>query len=119
MNLTDGAINCGRKFFDGSGGNNHAVDHYAEFKYPLAVKLGTITPDGKADVFSYAEDDMVKDPDLVKHLKHFGIEVNQMSKTDKSMVELEIDINQVLDAKTYYSNAFCNALVSVDTHLTN
>ena len=30
----------------GSGGNNHAVDYYKETNYPLAVKLGTITPDG-------------------------------------------------------------------------
>ena len=37
MNLTDGAINCGRKNFDGSGGNNHAVDHYAETNYPLVI----------------------------------------------------------------------------------
>ena len=68
LNLTDGAINCGRKFFDGTGGNNHAVAHYDEHKYPLAVKLGTITADGKADVYSYEEDNMVKDPHLVKHL---------------------------------------------------
>jgi uncharacterized UBP type Zn finger protein len=35
-------------------------------KYPLVVKLGTITPHG-ADVYSYAEDedDMVLDPHLV------------------------------------------------------
>ena len=94
MNLTDGAINCGRRFFDGSGGNNHAVDHYHETKYPLAVKLGTITADGKGDVYSYPEDDMVKDPHLKKHLSHFGIDISAMEKTDKSMVELEIDINQ-------------------------
>lgn len=43
LNLTDGAINCGRRFWDGSGGNNHAVEHYERTKYPLAVKLGTIT----------------------------------------------------------------------------
>lgn len=30
LNLTDGSILCGRKFWDGSGGNNHAVDHYQE-----------------------------------------------------------------------------------------
>jgi len=29
LNLTDGAILCGRKNFDGSGGNNHAVEHFA------------------------------------------------------------------------------------------
>ena len=34
----------------------------------MAVKLGTITQDGNADVFSYDEDDMVIDPNLVKHL---------------------------------------------------
>lgn len=46
LNMTDGSILCGRRYFDGSGGNNHAVEHYRETGYPLAVKLGTITPDG-------------------------------------------------------------------------
>lgn len=46
LNLTDGSILCGRRFFDGSGGNNHAVEHYDQVKYPLAVKLGTITGEG-------------------------------------------------------------------------
>lgn len=45
LNLTDGMILCGRRNWDGSGGNNHAVEHYNETKYPLAVKLGTITAD--------------------------------------------------------------------------
>lgn len=49
LNLTDGAILCGRKFWDGSGGNNHAIEHYDLTKYPLAVKLGTITPDGAGE----------------------------------------------------------------------
>lgn len=72
LNLTDGSILCGRKFYDGSGGNNHAVEHYNETKYPLAVKLGTITKEGKSDVYSYIEDDMVEDPKLVEHLAHWG-----------------------------------------------
>jgi ubiquitin carboxyl-terminal hydrolase 5/13 len=63
----------------GSGGNNHALTHYDETKYPLAVKLGTITPEG-ADVYSYEEDDMVEDPNLPLHLGHFGIDVTSMSK---------------------------------------
>ena len=46
LNLTDGAIHSGRKFWDGSGGNEHALAHYRETGRPLAVKLGTITPDG-------------------------------------------------------------------------
>ena len=67
-------LNC-----SGSGGNNHAVEHYNLTKYPLAVKLGTITPDG-ADVYSYQEDDMVEDPNLSQHLKHFGIDITSMTK---------------------------------------
>lgn len=94
LNLTDGSILCGRRFFDGTGGNDHAVEHYAESKYPLAVKLGTITSEGKADVYSYAEDDMVIDPYLQKHLLHFGINIGQMEKTEKSMVEMELELNQ-------------------------
>ncbi|CAG2064966.1 unnamed protein product [Timema podura] len=118
MNLTDGAVLCGRKFFDGTGGNEHAAEYYrnkvlcgrkffdgtggnehaAEYYrnkgYPLAVKLGTITKEGKADVYSYDEDEMVDDPHLIQHLAHFGINMAQMEKTDKSMVELELDLNQ-------------------------
>lgn len=28
LNLTDGKILCGRRQLDGSGGNNHALEHY-------------------------------------------------------------------------------------------
>ena len=94
LNLTDGSILCGRKFYDGTGGNDHAVEHYRITGYPLAVKLGTITKEGKADVFSYDEDEMVEDPYLVLHLSHWGINIAQMEKTDKSMIELELDLNQ-------------------------
>ncbi|CAB4055360.1 USP5_13 [Lepeophtheirus salmonis] len=94
LNLTSGATLCGRKNFDGSGGNNHAVEYYQETKYPLAVKLGTVTKDGKADVYSYPEDNMVLNPNLKEHLAHFGLKVELLDKTDKSMVEMEIDMNQ-------------------------
>ena len=46
----------------------------------MAVKLGTITKDGKADVYSYDEDSMVEDPNLIAHLAHFGINIAQMEK---------------------------------------
>ncbi|XP_062848799.1 ubiquitin carboxyl-terminal hydrolase 5 isoform X1 [Trichomycterus rosablanca] len=93
MNLTDGKVLCGRRYFDGSGGNNHALQHFQETGYPLAVKLGTITPDG-ADVYSYDEDDMVLDPKLAEHLTHFGIDMMTMEKTEHTMTELEIAVNQ-------------------------
>lgn len=97
LNLTDGSILCGRKFYDGTGGNDHAIEHYRTTGHPLAVKLGTITKEGKGDVFSYDEDDMVEDPQLIAHLAHWGINITQMEKTDKSMVELELDLNQKFD----------------------
>lgn len=93
MNLTDGKVLCGRRYFDGTGGNNHALLHFKETGYPLAVKLGTITPDG-ADVYSYDEDDMVLDSKLAEHLSHFGIDMMTMEKTESTMTELEIAVNQ-------------------------
>jgi ubiquitin carboxyl-terminal hydrolase 5/13 len=51
LNLSDGHIGCGRKNFDGSGGNGHALSHYKETGFPIVVKLGTITPDGIAGSF--------------------------------------------------------------------
>uniref|UniRef100_A0A8C1Z3F4 Ubiquitin carboxyl-terminal hydrolase n=1 Tax=Cyprinus carpio TaxID=7962 RepID=A0A8C1Z3F4_CYPCA len=93
MNLTDGKIFCGRRYFDGTGGNNHALLYYQQSGYPLAVKLGTITPDG-ADVYSYDEDDMVLDSKLPEHLSHFGIDMMTMEKTERTMTELEIAVNQ-------------------------
>eukprot|EP00064_Thunnus_orientalis_P007847 superscaffoldBa00000894_g7869 len=79
LNLTDGAVLCGKWFFDGSGGNGHALEHYRETNYPLAVKLDTITPDG-ADVYSFEEEEAVLDPHISEHLSHFGIDMLQMQK---------------------------------------
>jgi len=99
LNLHDGFVGGGRPQWDGSGGNGAAMRHYEAMRkagkeYPLVVKLGTITPAG-ADVYSYAadEDDMVLDPELGKHLAHWGISMMQSTKTAKSMAELQIDKN--------------------------
>lgn len=93
LNLTSGAILCGRKNFDGSGGNGHALAYFQETKYPLCVKLGTISNEGVSDIFSYDEDDMVEDPLIKQHLKHFGIDMDAMSKTEKTIAEMEVDQN--------------------------
>lgn len=96
LNLSDGFIGCGRKNWDGTGGCGAALDHYKDTGslYPLAVKLGTITAEG-GDVYSYAadEDDMVTNKHLKTHLQHFGININNMKKTDKSMNELQVGLN--------------------------
>lgn len=99
LNLSDGYIGGGRRHWDGSGGSNGALEHFEEEKakgnfFPLVVKLGTITPDG-ADVYSYApdEDNLVKDPLLAQHLEHWGIDVMKMEKTDKTLAEMQVDLN--------------------------
>ncbi|XP_052166611.1 ubiquitin carboxyl-terminal hydrolase 14 isoform X2 [Oryza glaberrima] len=98
LNLTDGMILCGRRLWDGSGGNNHAIEHYEQTKYPLAVKLGTITADLEAaDVFSYPEDDSVEDPLLAQHLSHFGIDFSSLQKTEMTTAERELDHNTNYD----------------------
>ncbi|XP_027353672.1 ubiquitin carboxyl-terminal hydrolase 14-like isoform X2 [Abrus precatorius] len=98
LNLTDGMILCGRKNWDGSGGNNHAIEHYQKTSYPLAVKLGTIAADLEAaDVFSYPEDESVLDPQLAQHLAFFGIDFSSLQKTEMTTAERELDQNTNFD----------------------
>ncbi|OII73373.1 UBP5 like deubiquitinating enzyme [Cryptosporidium ubiquitum] len=106
LNLSDGFIGCGRRLYGVGGGcfdgkeEGAALLHYREhIERPLAVKLGTITQFGNADVFSYdpQEDDLVVDPHLVRHLSVFGINVGQLEKTEKSLVEMQIEQNNKLD----------------------
>jgi ubiquitin carboxyl-terminal hydrolase 5/13 len=96
--LSTGFIGGGRKNWDGSGGSNGALDHFMETgeKYPLVVKLGTITADIEtADCYSYAkdEDGPVKIPNLSELLMKRGINVAAMQKTVKSTAELEVELN--------------------------
>lgn len=52
----------------------------------MAVKLGTITKEGKGDVFSYDEDDMVEDVNLKQHLAHFGINITDLEKVCETIL---------------------------------
>uniref|UniRef100_A0A914W0Z9 Ubiquitin carboxyl-terminal hydrolase n=1 Tax=Plectus sambesii TaxID=2011161 RepID=A0A914W0Z9_9BILA len=97
LNLTDGVIKCGRKQYVGPGvvteGNEHMRQHYQQTKHPLVVKLGTITATD-ADLYSYDEDESVTDPNLAAHLAHFGLKMTDQEKTEKSTLELTLDLNQ-------------------------
>lgn len=100
LNLGTGHIGSGRKQWDGSGGTDGALDHFRNTgrQYPLVVKLGTITPAG-ADVYSYADDQegMVTDPKLAEHLSRWGINLMELEKTDKTMAELQLEVNKSHD----------------------
>ncbi|KAH9959709.1 ubiquitin carboxyl-terminal hydrolase 14 [Russula compacta] len=95
--LTCGALGCGRQIHGGLGGNGHALAHFKESAHPVCVKLGTITPEGHADIHCYACDESRIDPELVLHLANFGINVQTQKKTEKSMTELQIEHNLKFD----------------------
>jgi len=97
MNLSSGYIGCGRRNWDGSGGCGASLAHFKDTgeHFPLVVKLGSITATD-ADVHSYAkdEDDAVVDPKLAEHLSHWGIARQLMEKTEKSVAEMQVDLNK-------------------------
>ncbi|PWZ02709.1 ubiquitinyl hydrolase [Testicularia cyperi] len=95
--LTCGHLGCGRAQFGGVGGNSHGLTHFEESGHPVSVKQGTITAEGTADIYCYACNDARIDPNLAQHLSHFGINVMDLSKTEKSMTELQIEQNLKFD----------------------
>lgn len=96
--LTCGSLGCGRKQYGGApGGNGHGLNHFEETAHPVSVKLGTITPEGGADIYCYVCNDSKLDPELALHLSTFGINVQTQTKTEKSMTELQIEHNLKYD----------------------
>ncbi|KAI8058109.1 ubiquitin thiolesterase [Syncephalis plumigaleata] len=95
--LTCGNLGCGRRQYDGSGGNGHGLEHFTQTGHALSCKLGTITPEGTADVYCYLCDDERLDPDIAQHLGHFGIQIDSQQKTEKSMAELQLEQNLKFD----------------------
>ena len=67
--------------------------HADNSHHPIAVKLGSLTPEGTADVYCYTCNDERTDPDLARHLAHWGINIAEREKTEKSLTELQIEQN--------------------------
>ncbi|KAJ6624496.1 hypothetical protein B0H10DRAFT_2006189 [Mycena sp. CBHHK59/15] len=96
--MTCGSLGCGRAQFGVvGGGNGHGLKHFEETGHPVRVKLGTITPEGGADIYCYLCNDSKLDPGLAQHLSVFGINVQTLKKTEKSMTELQIEHNLKYD----------------------
>jgi ubiquitin carboxyl-terminal hydrolase 5/13 len=91
--LQCGNLGCGRAQFGGVGGNSHALAHSQECSHGVAVKLGSITPEGNADVYCYACDEERVDDDLGPHLANWGIILSERQKTEKSLTEMQIEQN--------------------------
>ncbi|CAG1988548.1 unnamed protein product [Fusarium graminearum] len=88
-----GNLGCGRKQMGGVDGNSHALAHSNESGHGVAVKLGSITPEGTADIYCYKCDDERVDDKLGEHLNHWGIVLAERQKTEKSLTEMQIEQN--------------------------
>ncbi|PFH58894.1 hypothetical protein XA68_13079 [Ophiocordyceps unilateralis] len=91
--LECGNLGCGRKQMGGVDGNSHALAHATESAHGVAVKLGSITPEGTADVYCYKCDDERLDDQLGPHLAHWGIMLADRRKTEMSLTEMQIEQN--------------------------
>lgn len=91
--LECGNLACGRKQYGGGGGNGHGLEHVSLTGHDVAVKLGSITAEGSADVYCYKCNDEVVDPELAAHLAHWGINITDRVQTEKSLAELNVEQN--------------------------
>lgn len=91
--LECGNLGCGRSQFGGIGGNSHGLAHADASSHGVAVKLGSITPEGSADIYCYKCDEERIDPNLATHLAHWGIILNEQEKTEKSLMEMQVEHN--------------------------
>lgn len=91
--LSCGNLGCGRAQFGGVGGNSHGVAHTQSSGHPVAVKLGSLTADGTADIYCYSCDEERIDPELPNHLMHWGINIKDRIKTEKSLTEMQVEQN--------------------------
>ena len=91
--LQCGNLGCGRSQYGGVGGNSHGLKHTELTSHAIAVKLGSITPEGTADVYCYACNEERTDPEIAEHLAHWGINLAEREKTEKSLTEMQIEHN--------------------------
>ncbi|MCJ1310877.1 hypothetical protein MMC25_004545 [Agyrium rufum] len=91
--LQCGNLGCGRAQFGGVGGNSHGLHHADSTSHTVAVKLGSITPEGTADVYCYSCNEERADTELTAHLANWGINIAEREKTEKSLTEMQIEQN--------------------------
>ncbi|KAJ5563186.1 hypothetical protein N7535_008350 [Penicillium sp. DV-2018c] len=91
--LECGNKGCGRSQFGGSKGNSHGLSHANSTSHAVAVKLGSITAEGSADVYCYKCNEERVDPELATHLAHWGILLAGREKTEKSLMEMQVEHN--------------------------
>jgi ubiquitin carboxyl-terminal hydrolase 5/13 len=91
--LECGNLGCGRAQFGGVDGNSHGLAHTESTSHAVAVKLGSITPEGSADVYCYKCNEERIDTELASHLSHWGINIAEREKMEKSLMEMQVEQN--------------------------
>lgn len=92
--LECGNLGCGRKQWGTNlPGNQHALEHGKATGHAVAVKLGSITAEGTADVYCYTCDEERIDTELAAHLAHWYIDISGREKTEKSLMEMQVEQN--------------------------
>uniref|UniRef100_A0A093VLV7 ubiquitinyl hydrolase 1 n=1 Tax=Talaromyces marneffei PM1 TaxID=1077442 RepID=A0A093VLV7_TALMA len=74
-------------------GNVNRKAHADSSSHGVAVKLGSITPEGSADIYCYRCNEERIDPNLAAHLAHWEINIAESEKTEKSLMELQVEQN--------------------------
>lgn len=55
--------------------------------------MGTITAEGEASLYCYSCNNDVKDEYLRDHLRWLGLNVSDQKKTEKTVMEINLDLN--------------------------
>ena len=95
--LECGNLGCGRQQMGGAAGNSHGLSHATDSGHGVAVKLGSITAEGTADIYCYRCNDERLDTELTLHLAHWGIDIAGREKTEKSLMEMQLEHNLKYD----------------------
>lgn len=105
--MTCGTCGCGRAQFGGSGGNGHALSHFAETGHPVCVKVGTLdASDGfrGASAYCYACDDEAAVRDVTGGLIKLGLDPQIFRKTEQSINEMTLQMNLNLELTRAFEN---------------
>lgn len=97
-----GLIGCGRQQYGSAlKGNSHALKHYELSGHPVAVKLGSLSADdsNNCDCYCYQCQDEVKVNNINEKLLTYGIDLAKSVKTEKNLIELNLDQNLNWDFK--------------------
>lgn len=97
MCLSCGTVACGREQFGSTlKGNSHALAHASSSGHHVAVKLGSLSADNEdsCDCYCYQCNDEVKVPHLAEKLLAFGVDLASAVKSEKSLVEMNLDTNK-------------------------